>query len=121
MSKMKNLEYEELKMQDYLTSEDMPLRHKKLAFRLRTRMTKLSNNMGMKNLCFLCKEDGSEDGQAHVLFNCSVLKNECPQMRKVNTSYLDIFSEDSFKVGEAVKVAEVALRKRLEILDNKAL
>ena len=119
LSKLKDLEYTELKMQNYLLGDDLNTRHKKLAFMLRTRMTNLTNNIGMKNICFLCKEVGSEDSQTHVLMNCSVLKKECPQLRQTSVKYEDIFSSDSGTVGEAVKICEISLRKRLELLESK--
>ena len=52
-SKMSNLKYSELKIQDYLKSEKLSTKEKLLLFQLRTRMIPVSHNFGNKSNQFL--------------------------------------------------------------------
>ena len=47
-SKMKDLQYSELKMQEYLSVQNISNRHKKLAFKIRSNMLPMLNNLGQK-------------------------------------------------------------------------
>ena len=118
-SKMGNLKYNELKMKEYLATHEITTKHKKLLFSLRTRMTNLPYNRGVKSTCGLCKDIEPEElplNQEHLLF-CQKLKTES-QVLKQNTSvlYEDIFSEDVTKMNEAVKLFEVAIKTREKLL-----
>ena len=68
-SKMKNINYDNLKMQTYLKSDNTLSNDKKfLLFKLRTRMTKLKmnfKNMYVDQICPLCWLH--EDSQSHIM------------------------------------------------------
>ena len=55
-SKMKDLQYSELKMQEYLSVQNISNRHKKLAFKIRSNMLPMLNNLGQKVICVVCQE-----------------------------------------------------------------
>ena len=63
-SKMNSLNYNNLKVQKYLTS-NINVRRKKLLFKLRNRMVSTSENFGMKNPCKICQIE--DETTSHVL------------------------------------------------------
>ena len=54
-SKMINLEYKELKIQKYLTSDKLSKRKQKIIFKWRTRMIEVGNNFGQTKPCPTCQ------------------------------------------------------------------
>ena len=87
-SKMKNLSYSTLEMQDYLKCKDISVKQAKILFRVRTRMEKFGENFkaGKETKpCPVCDE--SEDTQSHS-FQCKVVTTNI----FVNKHYEDIFS-----------------------------
>ena len=76
-SKMDNLEYEDLHIQDYFKLDSVTTSEVQEAFRFRTRMVKLGENFrgqGGEAWCPLCKTH--LDNQAHI-FQCQVIGNKC--------------------------------------------
>ena len=77
VKKMGKIQYSDLSMQKYLTSNEMNSRLKKLAFKTRMRMVKVAKNYGLDKLCPLCKDDPVHgqvsDSQEHLLL-CPKLK-----------------------------------------------
>ena len=119
MSKLKDLRYEELKLQSYLSCENLSNREKKLAFNLRTRMVQLQCNFGNKICCQLCKYPGTEDSQRHLFEECVKIRKLCPEISELRTgAYWDIFSNDLEKNSAIVKVFDKILRKRIEFFDE---
>ena len=118
LSKMEHLNYNELKCQDYLLSKQISNQNKINLFRFRTRMEK-SFAVNFRNLhqdlrCPLCLS--SPDRQDHLLQH----KNIVDQEPKENIKYEDIFSNDTDKMNEAIKLLTKVLEKRKEIIKNKS-
>ena len=89
-SKMENLHYTELKLQNYLTDDDISVKEAKNLFKFRTRMARFKENFKNSYVgiaCPLCLV--LPDTQAHCV-QCPVIKT------KVNIKgvYSNIFSED---------------------------
>ena len=89
-SKMKNLFYNELKMQDYLLLKNMNASQAKALFKFRVRMAPFGENFRGGQamvICPLCK--GHPDGQSESF--------ECVQIKKVidvQGSYMQIFGQN---------------------------
>ena len=64
LSKLTDLEYDQLIMQPYLSINSVSITHKRLEFRWRTKMMKVNCNYGLKISCPLCHEE--EDTQEHT-------------------------------------------------------
>ena len=94
-SKTKNLVYDKLTIQDYLTSySPLTLKEKKFVFSARCRMTEVRCNFktGQMDLkCRKCREE--EESQEHLLKCPELLK--CPDQMK----YLDLFGKDLVKLA----------------------
>ena len=78
MSKMSNLNYSDLQLQTYLSENSISTRHKKLLFKLRTRMLRVGHNYGNKCPCPMtgCSEP---DQQQHVA-QCDIIQRACPDI-----------------------------------------
>ena len=105
-SKMKDLTYSELKMQDYLVSNELTRSEKQLLFKIRTRMINTPDNMGQNTLCKICHI--SRDEMSHVL-NCVVLQLawQACQDGSVTVEISDAYGD----IGKQKKLAEVYQRK----------
>ena len=92
-SKMKDLHYSELKLQEYLKLKIMTIEEAKLVFKFRTRQAEFSENFrgtsGPAN-CILC--NNHLDNQP-MSFQCSVLNAKL----KLKGKYEDIFEENISK------------------------
>ena len=112
-SKIKNLEYKELKTQEYLLSK-INIRRKKLIFKLRTRMIETPENFGKQVLCKLC---GIEwDTQTHVI-ECIILKLKYPQILEVNDSIDYIIKQGTIiQLDKFSKIYEQSLRLRRSLI-----
>ena len=64
-SKLTNIQYSVLKVQDYFMSSQINLRRKKLLFKIRTRMIATSDNFGQKVPCKSCHLE--DDTIGHVI------------------------------------------------------
>ena len=74
-SKMENLRYKDLKMQDYFLSDLLEFKHKQTIFKLRTRMERFVENFRAGSspvLCPLCK----------LHFDSQELSLQCPEIKK---------------------------------------
>ena len=109
MSKTKDLKYQELKLQEYLSDEGLNIRQKRLAFKLRTRTVKFENNMGKKVPCLMCEKPETEDSQQHHL-RCDEIKRLCPDTVNSTLNYDDLFSNNVSKIQNIVKVFDVTIR-----------
>ena len=75
-SKMDNLIYTELNIQDYLLSEELSVQQKRNVFHYRTRMAKYSENFknqNQLNSCIFCKDH--IDSQIHSTQCVELMKN----------------------------------------------
>ena len=87
-TKMNNLSYSALEMQDYLKNNEISTAQAKILFRVRTRMEKFGENFkGGKQTkpCPVCEE--SMDTQSHS-FHCKVISRNI----SVNGNYEDMFT-----------------------------
>ena len=114
MSKMKDLEYSDLQLQPYLSSDKINIRLKKLLFKLRTRMTQVGHNFGKKVVCQVCKLPNTQDDQKHLLLECVKVKVENTHEVK----YEDLFSDNVEKMSNAVQLFDIVYRKRTELMEN---
>ena len=74
-SKMENLSYKDLKIQDYFPSDHLDYKQKQTLFKLRTRMERFGENFRAGNspvICPLCK----------LHFDSQELSLQCPEIRK---------------------------------------
>ena len=108
-SKMKNLHYDELKIQNYLNNEEITVKEAQNIFRFRTRTANFKENY--KNsynviTCPLCKIQ--PDVQAHCV-QCPIVKENI----NIRGNYKDIFTEKiSKKISESLlKISE--FRKKM--------
>ena len=77
LSKMKSLQYTELKLQSYLSSGKLNTAQKKMLFKIRVRMVMTADNMGKMQLCQLCGL--ARDEMAHVPV-CIMVKLASPDL-----------------------------------------
>ena len=103
---MENLDYLELKMQNYLTDDQITVQEARNLFRFRTRVAKfqenMKNNPELSLACPLCQVE--PDTQQHS-FQCVIIHSRM----KVKGYYKDIFL-DSVPVDTAktlMKITEI--------------
>ena len=91
-SKMENLEYLELKLQNYLKTKDITVQEAKNLYKFRTRVAKFGENMKSNSnvsiACPLCQVE--PDTQEHSVMQCSVVRSKVV----VRGVYRDIFLDD---------------------------
>ena len=71
-NKIKNIQYSTLELQQYLKTDKIGLRRKKLLFKTRTRMLQVGHNYGKKQSCPVCLSPCLDKG----LYLNDVLKKE---------------------------------------------
>ena len=114
LSKMRNLSYDCLKIQEYLTSDKIYMNRKKIAFKIRTRMLQVNFNFGNRISCPMCKE--KDDDQNHLL-ECRILKDNCVEIKEnQNFEINDVFKGEMEKINEITRIINRALKKREEIM-----
>ena len=115
-SKVKDIKYNKLEIQQYMTDSRFTSNNIELLFKLRTRMVQVKANFktGLDSLiCDLCKVEEEEENQSHLL-NCEVLLNQCEALyNDESVEYDDIFADKESQL-KAVKLFE----KVLEVRDN---
>ena len=113
--KLTNINYSELKIQDYLVSKDLTTSQKQLIFQIRTKMIPTPDNMGQNSWCKLCLI--SRDQMSHVL-ECFVLRLACQDSYQttINVKISDAYECDIQKVKDLALVFQRMWRKRLELL-----
>ena len=98
-SKSKNIQYSELKLQEYLRSHRSgTINEKARLFQIRSRMLQLKANFktGQENImCTLCEAE--EESQTHLL-SCKALSSYSVISSDSTPVYEDIYSEDANKV-----------------------
>ena len=118
-TKLKDLCYEDLKMQEYLKSSDLKISERKLLFQLRTRMIDVKENFKHAYPDHVCPLCGCEnDSQQHLLY-CTAISTDSTFMIDPNVRYSDIFSNDVRKQGLITRLFQSQLKKR-KSLQNKA-
>ena len=113
-SKLNKLNYNSIKMQEYLADPKMSNRHKKLAFQARTYMLRTASNFGNKTTSCPLGCD-SPDNQEHLVA-CDVVKmNNYDVMSDTECHYEDLFGDNVEKIKRVVNLLDKAMRTR-EIL-----
>ena len=115
MTKLVNINYTKLEIQDYLKSQKINLQKKKILFKARTRMINVNKNFGNSSPCSLCNLN--EDDQSHLL-ECIFIKLESSivQENKNKCEYQDIFGNDIVKMNNVAELLQQALRAREKLL-----
>ena len=115
-SKVKNLQYNKLRLDKYLKSTEISFRQKKLIFKMRTRMIDTPENIGQHVLCKLCYIE--QDTQSHIT-ECIVLKVKCPELLQLEKNFAEILSRGRMKdLKVYVTIYEKALRIRQKLLKS---
>ena len=105
---MKNLSYNELKMQSYLKLKNVSTAEKKILYKFRTRMIRVNFNFGLKISCPLCFKN--DDTQEH-LFACEKLTDASDTFE-----YQKIFSNNPIHITNAAQICKNLYRKREKLL-----
>ena len=108
-SKMENIHYTEIKMQDYMKSENLKLNEALNIFKIRTRMAKFGENFRAGAdfiLCPLCSED--LDNLKHS-FQCKIIRREI----EIQGDLSDIYSENVSKETAQIVTKIINTRKKL--------
>ena len=119
-SKLKNIKFDKISFQKYLTDPRLSPSEVKLLFQLRTRMFPVKENFknkvkqhGQNIYCEICKV--KRDNQKHLL-QCTILKNLVPELKTTTVKYDDIFG-DIMKMVKAAKLLKKVCDARKEFLD----
>ena len=103
-SKVKNLNHDVLKMQNFLAGSELETAEKKFLFQMRSRMLDVKCNFknNYTNLsCPLCSL--KEDDQKHTL-ECSVLLHNITDVAIETVNYDDIFEDDIHKQAKILRI-----------------
>ena len=115
-SKAKDLIYESLNLQEYLSSKcKMTIVEKQFTFHARSRMLNLKSNFKQGNSdlsCRACRTD--EESQRHIL-QCSALSNSSILTGENVPEYDDLMSQDSVKIEAIGKI----LNSKFKAFKNK--
>ena len=113
LRKIVNIEFLELKIQNYLISEELSVQQRKLLTHLRCRMIKVRANftkMYDSKYCQICLQIGEyfEDSQEHLIRCNSLFKDG---KIDIGTQYSDIFSE---KIDQQERIA-ILIEEKLKL------
>ena len=116
-SKMNNLKYNKLAMQEYFYSTSFRKNESQLLFKYRTQMTKFAANFpnGLSSLtCPLCKIESTIDSENHA-FNCEKMIILIPSI--INKKFLNIYSKDIKIMKDSMQVMTEIFDLRKQLLD----
>ena len=118
-SKMDNLNYDQLKIQNYLkTDSKMTNDEKQLLFRMRTRMTDVKLNFKNKYVDHLCLLGQIEEESQSHLMECLILKDKCEALKEnMEVEYKDIYKNNT-KQQKAIKLFKEIWNTRDMLLSN---
>ena len=118
-SKLKKLNFENLKMQNYLGSNELETLEKKLLFQIRTRMLNVKanfkNNHSDLSCPLLCGH--KEDNQQHIL-ECPILLQNINDITTDKIEYDDISSSDISKQIRALRIISNLWKKRKTMMEK---
>ena len=115
-SKIKSLNYEQLKMQSYLGGSDLETSDKKFLFQMRCRMIDVKSNYKNNHSDLSCALCGTrEDDQKHVM-ECPILINNTSDISTGNMNYDDIFGDDVIKQAKIVRIFRNLWKKRKNLM-----
>ena len=112
-SKGGEISYLEIKMADYLSPTcDASVEVKRDIFRIRNRMTNISDNFSSKKFKCIC---GDNDENMKHIYSCKMLKSEEPE-----TEYENVYTENIDKILYVQKRFHENMKKRENLLkDNE--
>ena len=116
LSKVKHLDFTELKLQEYLLPNKLDLRLSKFVFMLRSRMLDVRCNFKNKysdTLCPLCKAD--QDTQQHLMV-CSVLEE--PDVVREVPLYEELLQNNTKKISQIATILKRKFERRQELMKN---
>ena len=120
-SKVKNLTT--YKLQDYLKTEKLTTKQKKLLFSLRTRSIDVKNNYKNKykfNMrCQICEDENSVDSEEHYLKCTKILENIDDNIDILNARHGDIFSKNIDEQISITKIFQTVFKIRQKLLHSK--
>ena len=113
-SKVSHIQYDQLKMQDYFTTNQLSTQMKKFTFLCRSRMLAVGANYkagNQKPTCPICKI--AYDSQCHLLVCEKLLENTiCDNLPK----YEDLFSQNLERKIAVVRILNENFKTREKIL-----
>ena len=116
LKKLQKIKYTKLETQDYLLSNKLSIRQKKIIFKARTGMLNVGYNFGQHIKCFMCKLE--DDNESH-LFKCIMLKMSCPEIiEHSKLSFNLVFSQDMTQVANISNILIKVMRSR-EVFKNE--
>ena len=119
-SKMDNLEYTELNIQQYLNSTKIYPQLAKNIFKWRTRMVNFKCNFkngSADTLCPLGCQD--EDLQENIL-KCQVILNNITSIASSDVVYANIFSKQVQKIKVTIELLQKAFKVRENLIEEKS-
>ena len=111
MSKLKDLYYEKLEMQNYFGINDLETSEKKFLFLIRTRMLDINSNFKNGHSDFSCHLCGENLDQKHILECIKLLENNS-DILKGKIEYSDIFHKDITKQTRILRIFRNLWEKR---------
>ena len=116
LSKVKDVQYEIFKCQNYLLPNQMDNKTVKFLFLARSRMLNVKNNFKSGNsdhFCPVCLDQNENDTQKHLL-NCKMLDTN--ELVSEISEYEDIFSNDTDKQFRITSVLMDRFSRRKKLL-----
>ena len=113
-SKMNNLNYSDLKMQNYFVKGDLNTSQKKTIFKLRTRMENFGENYRCGKAHVICPLCGLHWDSQDLCLQCPKIRQEL----KTNGNISEIYKNE-FK-NEIVHIIMKVLEKRRELLTENS-
>ena len=110
-SKLKDLNYEKLEMQNYLGINNLETSEKKFLFLMRTRMLDIKSNFRNGHSDFYCHLCGGNLDQKHILECKKLLENNTDILRG-KAEYSDIFHKDITKQTSILRIFRNLWKKR---------
>ena len=95
-SKLRNLEYDELKIQEYLINSEFSHEEKKMIFQYRTRMAKFEDNFKAGRLTTLCPLCSAHSDSQFMILQCPIIYAELQKNMGITLieSIEDIFTSN---------------------------
>ena len=112
---MKDVHYDELKLQPYLSSSKLNTAQKRMLYKIRLRMIMTPDNMGKTQQCKLCELE--RDEMSHVL-NCVILKLACPDLLKTTSKISDAYGTNEDNMKHLAVIYQKAWKAREQLLNK---
>ena len=116
-SKMNNLKYDKLSMQEYFCSTNFNKIESQSLFKYRTRMSNFAANFpnGRSTvICPICEDESTTDSESHS-FICEKMITLLPEIS--NNSSMDIYSKDIKTMKSGMEALTRILNLRSELFD----